>query len=125
MANVTPFPKGPTIEDFNSDLRPISPTSTLSKISEACVIEQKIKSTLLKVIDPKQFGFVADSCTILSLISMLHNWLDATGEPGQARVYELHCWIIRAFDLVDHSVLINKLFYLGIKSSVVDWLNDF
>ena len=37
------LPKESTVEDFNTDLRPISLTSTLSKIAEACVIEQEIK----------------------------------------------------------------------------------
>ena len=42
-----------------------------------------MKETLVKVIDPEQFGFIPDSCTTsLSLISMLHNWLGATGGTG-------------------------------------------
>ena len=51
-----PLPKTNTIEDFNKYLRPISLTSTLSKIAEAFIIEQDVKPTLLKVIDPQQFG---------------------------------------------------------------------
>ena len=43
LANVTPLPKGTTIEDLNNDLRPISLTSALSKIAQACVVEQEIE----------------------------------------------------------------------------------
>ena len=31
----------------------------------------------------------------------------------------------KAFDFVDHRILIGKLFSLGIKSSVVNWLIEF
>jgi hypothetical protein len=82
-ANVTPLPKTVAIEDFNKDLRPISLTPTLSKISESCIIEQEIRPTLLKAMDPKQFGFVPNSCTTFALISMLHRWLENT--DGTAR----------------------------------------
>ena len=56
MANVTPLPKDSIISDFNKDLRPISLTSTLSKIAES-IIERGLKSHILKLIDPCQFGF--------------------------------------------------------------------
>ena len=44
MANVTPLPKDSIISDFNKDLRPISLTSTLSKIDESIIIERGLKS---------------------------------------------------------------------------------
>ena len=40
IADVPPVPKAPTISDFNKDLRPISLTSTLSKVAEDFVIER-------------------------------------------------------------------------------------
>ena len=94
------------------------------KADEACVIEQEMKPTLLKVIDPKQFGLILDSCTNFSLISMLHNWLEATdGTDSCVRTALLG--YKKAFDLVDHRILIGKLFSVGIKSSVVNWLIEF
>lgn len=77
-ANVPPVPKVSTfITDFNKDLRPISLTSTLSKLAEGFIINYELKPVLLKPIDPLQFGFPG-SCTTHALISMIHNWLRET-----------------------------------------------
>ena len=124
LANVTPLPKTVAIEDFNKDLRPISLTPTLSKIAESCIIEQEIRPTLLKAMDPNQFGFVPNSCTTFALISMLHRWLENTdGTGSRVRVSLLD--YRKAFDLVDHNILIAKLFSLGVKPTVVNWIADF
>ena len=40
LADVPPLPKAPIVSDFNKDLRPISLTSTMSKIAESFVIEK-------------------------------------------------------------------------------------
>ena len=39
LADVPPLPKAPTVSDINKDLRPISLTSTLSKVAEGFVID--------------------------------------------------------------------------------------
>ena len=52
---------------------------------------------------------------------MLHNWLEATDGTGSCVRTALLDYK-KAFDLVDHGILIGKLFSLGIKSSVVNWL---
>ena len=124
LANVTPLPKTVAIEDFNKDLRPISLTPTLSKIAESCIIEQEIRPTLLKAMDPNQFGFVPNSCTTFALISMLHRWLENTDGTG-SRVRVALLDYRKAFDLVDHNILIAKLFSLGVKPTVVNWIADF
>ena len=124
LANVTPLPKTVAIEDFNKDLRPISLTPTLSKIAESCIIEQEIRPTLLKAMDPNQFGFVPNSCTTFALISMLHRWLENTDGTG-SRVRVALLDYRKAFALVDHNILIAKLFSLGVKPTVVNWIADF
>ena len=91
LANVTPLPKTVAIEDFNKDLRPISLTPTLSEISESCIIEQEIRSTLLKAMDPKQFGFVPNSCTTFALIRCyIAGWKT---RMALVRASGLHFWI--------------------------------
>ena len=52
MADVPPIPKPSKITDFNKDLRPISLTSTLSKVAEVFIIDKELKSVLLKSLDP-------------------------------------------------------------------------
>ena len=60
MADIALLPKTKDIEDFNKDLRPISLTSTLSKIAEDFIIQHDLKPKLLNVIDSNQFGFIKD-----------------------------------------------------------------
>ena len=74
LADVPPLPKAPIVSDFNKDLRPISLTSTMSKIAESFVIEKALKPVVLSHIDPGQFGFIPGSSTTFALISMFHHW---------------------------------------------------
>ena len=124
MADIVPLPKAKDIEDFNKDLRPISLTSTLSKIAEDFIIQHDLKPKLLNVIDPNQFGFIPGSSTKFALISMLHKWLTATDGSGSAvRVILLD--YRKAFDLVDNNLLVAKLHEYGIKPTVLNWIVDF
>ena len=105
LADVPPLPKVPTICDFINDLRPISLTSTLSKVAEGIVIEKELKPTILSSIDPGQFGFIPGSSTTFALISMLHYWLRVTDGNGSTVRTALLDYR-KAFDLVDHHLLI-------------------
>ena len=124
LADVVPLPKVPIVQDLEKELRPISLTSTLSKIAESFVIENEVKPTLLKVVDPQQFGFIPDSSTVPALISMFHCWskaTDGTGSPVRTVFLDYR----KAFDLVDHTILIAKLYSLGVKPCVVNWITNF
>ena len=114
LADVPPLPKAPMVCDFIKHLRPISLTSTLSKVAEGIVIKKELKSTIFSSIDPSQFGFIPGSSTTLALISMLHHWLRATDGNGSTVRTALLDYR-KAFDLVDHHLLIAKLFSLGVK----------
>ena len=45
LANVVPLPKVPIVHDLQQELRPISLTSTLSKIAESVIIEEKLNQS--------------------------------------------------------------------------------
>ena len=124
IANVVPLPKTSTVVDINKDLRPISLTSTLSKIAEDFIIEKALKPAVLPAIDPAQFGFIPGSCTTFALISMFHHWLHATDGTGST-VRTALLDFRKAFDLVDHHILLDKLQVLGVKPSAVNWIVDF
>ena len=72
LADVPPLPNVPTICDFIKDLRPISLTSTLSKIAEGIVIV--FKPTVLSSVDPGQFGFIPGFSSTFALIA---SYIDA------------------------------------------------
>ena len=123
-ADVPPVPMGASIEDFNKDLRPISLTSTLPKVAEGFVIDHELKPLMLECMDPNQLGFTPDSCATFALISMLHHWFEATDGTG-AHVRAALLEYKKAYYLVDHNLLIAKVYSLGVKPTVVNWVADF
>ena len=55
---------------------------------------------------------------------MLHNWLEAMDRSGShVRVALLD--YKKALDLVDHILLISKLYSIGVKPTVVNWICNF
>ena len=88
------------------------------------MIENELKPTLLKVVDPQQFGFILHSSTVLALISMFHYWSKATDGTASS-IKTLFLDYRKAFDLVDHTILIANLYSLGVKPCVVNWIIDF
>ena len=79
---------------------------------------------MLQGIDPRQFGTIPKSSTTHALVNMTHNWLANTdGNGSTARVVLLD--FRKAFDLIDHSVLVQKLTTFAIPSQVKSWIVDF
>ena len=124
IADVTPLPKVKQVTDPKKELRPISLTSTLSKISEDFIVSDYIKPALESLVDSNQFGTISGSSTVLALISMIHKWLEATDGNG-ASVRVLLFDYRKAFDLIDHKILVNKLKQVNIPNSVINWVIDF
>ena len=93
LADVSPLLKSSSISDFNKDLHPISLTSTLSKVEESIVIEQELNPAFFKVIDVNQYLFQA-----LQLINLT------------SAVRAVFLDFRKAFDLIDHTLLIAKIY---------------
>ena len=124
MANVSPIPKTRPVNDINKHLRPISLTPILSKIAEDFVVDQHFKPAVLKMIDPRQFGTVPKSSTTHALISMLHSLYSATdGTGAMARMVLFD--FRKAFDLIDHQILVEKIQNLDLQPGIIRWITDF
>ena len=93
----------------------------MSKIAESFAIETALKPVVLSHIDPGQFGFIPGSCTTFALISMFHHWLcatDGTGVTVKTALLDFR----KAFDLVDHNILVGKLRTLWVKPTAINWI---
>lgn len=123
-ANITPVPKQNPIHDVNKHLRPISLTPVLSKVAEDFVVESFLKPVVLAKVDVRQFGTVPGSSTTQALISMVHSWLSATDGNG-ATVRTILFDFRKAFDLIDHQILVQKLISYDLPSGIIDWIVDF
>ena len=123
-ADVTPLPKVKQVADPKKELRPISLTVSLSKVAEDFVISNYIRPALEKIADLNQFGTVSGSSTALALLSMIHEWLQATDRnSASVRVFLLD--YRKAFDFIDHGTLAAKLRVVGVPNSIVNWILDF
>ena len=99
-------------------LRPISLTPCLSKVAEECVVFDYVKSAVLNVLDPSQYGAVPKSSTTQAFIHMLHHWTkgcDGNGATVRVTLYDYK----KAFDLIDHRILVNKLCKLNQKHLIL------
>ena len=112
---ITPLFKKGKPDDINN-YRPISLSSQFSKI-----LEKIISNRFLHFIDKhnllyaKQYGFIRNSSTSYSLYDH-YNFIESNLERNN-KLASLFLDLKKAFDLVDHKILLNKLKYYGFRGS--------
>ena len=122
IANVIPIPKIASPEDITKDLRPISLTPTLSKTCEQFVTDWLLEYIKEKI-DRRQFGSLKNSTTH-ALLSFIHHLLYETDTSKTAvRVFLLD--FSKAFDLIDHNILLYKLYEMKVPSTITNWIRSF
>ena len=95
-------------------------------MAEDFVVDDFLKPAVLNVIDSSHYVAVpkSSSTLTLTLISILHTWSLETDRNG-ATVTTLLFDYRKAFDVVDHSILVNKLRNLAVPRSIINWIIDF
>ena len=123
-ADTVPIPEQKPIKDVNKHLRPISLTPVLSKVAEEFVVAEHLRPSILKKIGDNQFGAIPESSTTHALISMMHSWTKHTdGTESTVRVVLFD--YRKAFDLIDHALLVRELLALDMPVGVSFWIIDF
>ena len=121
-ANVVTIPKvNPPAQE--NDLRPISLTPVLAKLLENFIYKW-LWNEYLPHIDKSQFGSIPGSSTVLALIDLCHNWYFLTDSKKQA-LQVLLVDFSKAFDRINHVIIIDKLVSLGINRVIVNWIHAF
>jgi len=121
-ANVIPVPKVHPPRSIESDLRPISLTATLGKLLESFIgkwIIERIKDKL----DDHQYGALKSRSTTHALVDMLHHWHSAVDKSQSVRAVFID--FAKAFDHVDHNILVEKLLAFGLPDIIVRWMYSF
>ena len=77
-----------------------------------------------KNVDPCQYGGLAGSSTTYALLTMLNYAYKQTDKSGTF-VRILLCDFSKAFDLVDHGKLLEKLSSLGVPDYLIKWCASF
>ena len=84
-------------------------------------VVQWLMEDIKEHIDPNQFGSLKNvSRTTFCLLDMLHSWLSALESLG---TYLRVCFLdfSKAFDHIDHNILVCKLLKMGARSIIVKW----
>jgi hypothetical protein len=120
---VTPLFKGGN-KDLVSNYRPISKLSTINKIFER-IIQVRLNAYFDKfnLISKNQFGFCKGKSTIDALNIVLDSIYSALNENYYAIAIFLD--FAKAFDCVDHSILLHKLEYYGIRGKSLALLRSY
>ena len=80
--------------------------------------------TISELIDPHQYGSVKGSSTVHALVELVHHWQQGFNVQGKVlRVLMLD--FSKAFDKVDHSILLQKLANTGVPDCVTRWFTAF
>ena len=104
--------------------RPISLTSSLSRLFEAVIVEKMLSFVSQhNLISKSQFGFLPSKSTCGNLMNNLYYWLNSYSSSNSTNV--LYTDIQKAFDSVNHRILINILHSFGLNAKLVSWIQTF
>ena len=75
-------------------------------------------------IDPNQYGNMKGVSTSHYLVRLMDTLLKNSDKPGHIGSVVITNFS-KAFDLVEHNLLINKFVNLGVRPSVIAWIANF
>ena len=122
-AKVVPLRKNGPQEEVNN-YRPISILPVMSKILEKHV-HDSLYSFLheFDLLHKTQSGFRSQHSCETALIHMIDNWLNAIDNGKMIGIVLVD--FKKAFDLVDHKILLSKLKIYGIKDETLSWFDNY
>jgi len=106
-----------------ADYRPISVTSTLSRLLERSVAKTYLQSSLNSSSIEDQYAFKLTGNTTCALIDIVHTITKCLESCNYVR-----CLIVdfsKAFDAVDRTILLNKLALCPLPPSILRWVSNY
>ena len=118
----TPVFKGG--ENIFSNYRPITVVNSFAKIVVK-IVGIRLTDYLVKfqLLNDRQFGFRKKHSTIHAMINLLDTCLE--GLEKRLSVGGIFLDISKAFDCVDHEILLKKLHNYGIRGNVLNWFRSY
>ena len=120
-ANVIPIHKKDCVEPV-TNYRPISLLPIVSKVLERCVLS-KIYPLVRVLINKVQHGFLRNRSCITQLLGVRHDIGKNLDRNKQVDV--LYLDFSKAFDSVDHGILLHKLQMHGINGTLLQWFENY
>jgi len=121
-ALVTPVPKVSAPIGF-SDFRPVSVTQHLSRIAEKVIVRRWLQPAIPvdNILD--QFAFKPSGSTTAALVYFTHQLTKMLEQNNYVRCLILD--FTKAFDTVDHVILLHKLSQLSLPGFAINWICSF
>lgn len=121
LSYVTPIFKNGD-KSLVTNYRPISKISLVAKVFES-IIDSKIKPLFQNVLIASQHGFISDRSTVSNLLVYEHHLRSAL--EGSCQVDAIYTDFSKAFDRVNHEILIYKLQCYGIFGNLLEWFKSY
>ena len=123
IAKVVPIHKS-GVKDQMDNYRPISLLCTFSKILEK-IMYNRLSNFLEtnNLLSPQQFGFRKSHSTVHPLTLFVNQISNALNKKTHA--IAIFCDIKKAFDTVQHPILLKKLYNMGIRGTELLWFQDY
>lgn len=122
-ALITPIPKKENINNIN-ELRPISILPTLSKVLERYVyLQLKKYIDTINILPERQSGFRSGFSTATTLLDITDDMLQ--GIDNKQITVTVMLDYSKAFDCIDHELLLAKLKYYGLSLNALNWFKNY
>lgn len=121
MARVVPIYKNGK-KDHISNYRPIAIISAIAKIFES-MVHAIIYAHIQKHIINEQHGFMKMRSTCTNLVLFASDLVETVDRGSQ--VDAVYTDFSKAFDKVNHKILLDKLYLFGITDNILDWCRSY
>lgn len=105
-----------------SNYRPIAILSILAKVFEALICPVLVRHVSQLIVDC-QYGFMKRKSTATNLVTYVERIAEAV--DAREQVDAVYTDFSKAFDTVDHAILVNKLKIYGISEPLLSWFQSY